>query len=107
MADARRASSAPLSTDPYAGHVLSRLLDFFHNTTPWPRRLWDVGSVLALEEAVECGQWTRMRVLSQSAVSSYLHDLERQLGPDRAVGETKLRKEVTTLLRSKLPPGQS
>ncbi|SFB06943.1 hypothetical protein SAMN05216266_104162 [Amycolatopsis marina] len=95
-------SSASLSNDPYASHVLARLLDFFHDTTPWPRRLWEVSSVLALEEAAECGDWTRMRVLSSGAASWYMHELERQLGPDRGLGHTKLRKELTGLLRSKL-----
>ncbi|SDZ44074.1 hypothetical protein SAMN05421504_11710 [Amycolatopsis xylanica] len=96
--------SARLSSDPYAGHVLARLLDFFQDTTPWPRGLWEVGSVLALEEAAECGDWVRMKVLSQASVAWYLHDLERRLGPDRGLGDTKLRKELTGLLRSKLPP---
>jgi hypothetical protein len=96
-------SSAVLATDPYAGHVLARLLDFFRETTPWQRRLWQASNVLALEEAIECGDWTRKRVLSNSAVSWFLHELERQLGPDRGLGDTKLRKELTQLLRSKLP----
>lgn len=96
-------SSVTLATHPYASHVLARLLDFFRETTPWPRRLWETSNVLALEEAVECGDWTRMRVLSAGAVSWYLRDLERQLGPDRGLGDTRLRKELTGLLRSKLP----
>lgn len=96
-------SAARLSADPYASHVLARLLDFFQDTTPWPRRLWEISSVLALEEAVECGHWTRRRVLSEASVSWYLRELERQLGPDRGLGDTQLRKELTGLLRSKLP----
>jgi hypothetical protein len=97
-------SSARLATAPYARHVVARLLDFFADTTPWPRRLWEVSSVLALEEAAEAGDWLRTRVLSQGAVSWYLHALERQLGPDRGLGETQLRKELTALLRSGLAP---
>lgn len=96
-------SSVKLVTDPYAGHVLARLLDFFRETTPWPRRLWEASNILALEEAIECGDWTRRRVLSSGAVSWYLHELERQLGPDRGLGDTQLRRELTTLLRSRLP----
>jgi hypothetical protein len=45
-----------------------------------------------------------MRVLSQGAVSWYLRALERQLGPDRGLGDTQLRKELNTLLRSGLAP---
>jgi hypothetical protein len=72
--------------------------------SPWPRRLWEVSSVLALREAAEAGDWLRMRVLSPGSVSWYLHALERQLGPDRGLGDTQLRKELTTLLRSGLAP---
>lgn len=97
-------SAALLATDPYAGHVVARLLDFFADTSPWTRRLWEVSSVLALQEAAEAGDWVRMRVLSQGAVSWYLRALERQLGPDRGLGDTQLRKELTILLRSGLAP---
>jgi hypothetical protein len=97
-------SAAALGSDPYAGHVVARLLDFFAGTSPWPRRLWEVSSVLALQEATEAGDWVRMRVLSQGSVSWYLHALEHQLGPDRGLGDTQLRKELTTLLRSGLTP---
>jgi hypothetical protein len=92
-----------LDTNSYGSHVLARLLDFFRETTPWPRRLWETSNILALEEAIECGDWTRMKVLSPGAVSWYVHELERQLGPDRGLGDTRLRKELTGLLRSKLP----
>jgi hypothetical protein len=92
-----------LATEPYASHVLARLLDFFRETTPWPRRLWEASNILALEEAVECGDWTQRGVLSAGAVSWYTHELERQLGSDRGLGDTQLRKELTKLLRSKLP----
>jgi hypothetical protein len=64
--------------------------------------LWEGSSVLALQEAAEAGDWIRMRVLSPAAVSWYLRMLERQLGPDRGLGDTQLRKELTTLLRSGL-----
>ena len=88
MTDTPDRLAAPLST-PYAAHVTARLLDFFADTTPWPRRLWDVSSVLALEEAWEAGDWQRQQVLSGSAVSWYLHTLERLLGPDRGLGDSK------------------
>lgn len=94
---------APLS-HAYSAHVAARLLDFFADTAPWPRRLWDVSSVLALEEAWEAGDWQRQQVLSGSAVSWYLRTLEQQLGPDRGLGDGQLRKELTLLLRSGLAP---
>ncbi|MGQ0717607.1 MAG: hypothetical protein ACT4NP_09885 [Pseudonocardiales bacterium] len=103
MTAASPLSAAPLATDAYARHVVARLLDFAADS-PWPRRLWEVSSVLALQEATETGDWIRMRVLSPAAVSWYLRMLERQLGPDRGLGDTQLRKELTTLLRSGLAP---
>lgn len=91
-------------SEPYAAHVTGRLLDFFADTTPWPRRLWDVSSTLALDEAWEAGEWQRQQVLSASAVSWYLHSLERALGPDGGLGDSRLRRELTQLLRSGLAP---
>lgn len=93
-------SRRPITTDAYARHVVARLLDFFADTTPWPRRLWEVSSLLALREAVEAGGWVDARVLSDKALRWYLHALERQLGPDKGLGESRLRKELVTLLRS-------
>lgn len=96
--------STALATDPHAAHVAARLLDFFADTTPWPRRLWDVSSALALREAHEVGLWQTRQVLSVGAVTWYLRALERQLGPDRGLGDSKLRKLITELLRSGLGP---
>jgi hypothetical protein len=98
------AAPLPLAANAYARHVVARLLDFFADTSPWPRRLWEVSGVLALREAAETGDWSRMRVLSPGAVSWYLRNLERQLGPDRGLGDSQLRKELTGLLRSGLAP---
>lgn len=93
-------STEQLASGPYASHVASRLLDFFADTMPWPRRLWDVSSVLALEEAIDAGEWVEQRVISPGALNWYLHALERQLGPDHGLGDSRLRRELTTLLRS-------
>lgn len=96
--------SAAVVTDPYTMHVGARLLDFFADTTPWPRRLWDVSSALALREAHELGRWRARQVVSPGAITWYLPALERQLGRDRGLGDSKLRKLLTTLLRSGLGP---
>jgi hypothetical protein len=96
--------SADLASDPHAAHVGARLRDFFADTTPWPRRLWDISSVLALREAHEAARWHARRVLSTGAVTWYLRALERQLGPDRGLGDSKLRRLLTGLLRSGLGP---
>lgn len=49
----------------YDRHVHARMIDFFTiDGMPWPRRLWDIGSILALEELWEAGAWAAQRVLS-------------------------------------------
>jgi len=96
-----------LSSNQYAAHVGARLLDFFADTSPWARRLWDLGGVLALEEAAEAGSWVSLRVLSTGAVDWYLRNLERTLGPDRGLGDSRLRREVTNLLRAGLRPNSA
>lgn len=97
-------SNRLLNDDSVGRHVIARLLDFFADTTPWPRRLWDISSVLAIREATEAGDWVRDRVLGTAALGWYRHALERQLGPDRGLGDSILRRELTTLLRSDLAP---
>lgn len=104
MNESAHAVDTVLVTDVCGQHVVARLMDFFADTSPWPRRLWEVGSVLALREGAEAGEWLRSRVLSPSSVSWYLRALERQLGPDKGLGDSRLRKLLTDLLRSGLAP---
>ncbi|MFD3775132.1 integrase [Streptomyces sp. NPDC058612] len=90
--------------DPYARHVLARMSDFFADErTPWPRRLWDIGSVLALEELWEAGHWQAHNVLSSSACDWQRHELKAILGRDAGLGDKDLRKEITNLLSKPLP----
>lgn len=96
--------STNLTEDPRARHVLARLADFFADTTPWTRRLWQVSSVLALEEAAEAGKWLDNRSLSPAAMNWFIHAAQRQLGPDRGLGESGLRREINALLSSGLAP---
>lgn len=89
----------------YADHVGARLLDFFADTTPWQRRLWDVGSVLVLDELAEAAEWSAKNVLSAGAVSWLARDVERLAGRDRAIGEKEIRQQLTAVLRSSLGAG--
>lgn len=50
----------------FSKHVLARLLEFTSARSPWNRRLWNVGSILALEEVYEAGRWVDGGVLSQA-----------------------------------------
>jgi hypothetical protein len=62
-------SKAPLGGHVFGEHFAVRLLDFTADTTPWQRRLWGLGTVLALRELNEAGQWIDAQVLSPPAFS--------------------------------------
>jgi hypothetical protein len=88
----------------YDRQVRARLVDFFAlEGLQWPRRLWDVGSLLALEELLEAGSWARHRVLSAATVDWQRHQLLRVVGPDVGLGDRDLRAELTSLLNRPLP----
>ncbi|GAB2597521.1 hypothetical protein Aab01nite_73140 [Paractinoplanes abujensis] len=80
------------------------MIDFFTlEGVPWPRRLWDVGSLLALQELLEASSWARHRVLSPAAVDWQRHQLLKVIGPDVGLGSRDLRAELTSLLGQALP----
>src|SRR6476620_8304589 len=88
----------------YDRHVRARLIDFFAlEGLQWPRRLWDVGSLLALEEMLEASSWARHRVLSVVAVDWQRRHLLKVIGPDLGLGDQELRAELTSLLTKPLP----
>ncbi|MEU5099825.1 hypothetical protein [Streptomyces sp. NPDC020996] len=79
------------------------MADYFTDEgTPWARRLWDMGSVLALEELWEAGYWQAHGVLSQTACDWQRNELSALIGPDRGLGDRELRKELTDLLKKPL-----
>jgi hypothetical protein len=94
-----------LVNDPYPQHIVARLRDFFGETTPWQRRLWDTGTVLALRELSEATDWCSKGVLSGSAVAWLARDIERLTGRDRGVGDRDLRIQLGQTLRSNVPCG--
>lgn len=94
-----------LANDPYPQHIVARLRDFFGETTPWQRRLWDTGTVLALRELAEATDWCSKGVLSASAVAWLARDIDRLAGRDRGVGERDLRVQLGHTLRSNVPCG--
>ncbi len=84
--------------------MLARLTEFFTDEgTPWSRRLWDIGSLLSLEELWEAGDWHARGVLSQAACDWQRAELRTLTGPDVGLGERELRKELTSLLSVPLP----
>lgn len=88
----------------YGAALLARLTDFFtEDAITWPRRLWDVGSVLGLEEILEAGSWESKGVLSSGAVDWQRNELRRIIGPDVGLGNSELRRELTQTLTARIP----
>ncbi len=89
-------------TSAYSRHVAARFSDFTNPKTPWSRRLWDLGTFLALEELYDVGLWLDRKVLSPSAVQWLQRRLEVQLGQDAAFGSREIRQQLAQCLRSDL-----
>lgn len=98
-------SASRFGYDSYADHVGSRMLEFFADSTPWQRRLWDAGSVLALREVHDAADWADRRVLSSGAVAWLARDVWRLVGRDRGVGSSELRRQLAEVLRSTVQSG--
>ena len=79
-------------------HVASRLLDYFGRRTPWQRRLWNVGSILALRETIEAAELTRRGHLTSKSLKDLTGSLKRKLGRDSGVGEAGLRRHLQRTL---------
>jgi hypothetical protein len=94
-----------LATDPLSQHVSARLLDFFAAEAPWQRRLWDVGSCLALREVVEATRAVSDGTLSEEALRWLQRSLLPLVGPDPGLGDTARRRTAATALRARLVSG--
>ena len=90
-----------LSQDPYLEVVVARLLDFFGRETPWPRRLWGVGSLLALEEAVEAAGFCQRGQFLPGTVGPLFEATGRQVLADEGLGEGPFRDELRKQLVGK------
>lgn len=92
-------SSAGLTLD---RHLFARLRDVTIDTTPWHRRLWEVGSVLTLREVHEAAQWLETQVLSPAAMRWMCRDMERQAAGDQGIGGPEMRRQLRDTLRADL-----
>lgn len=96
-------TAAPLSGNSFGEHIAARLLEFSADTTPWPRRLWDLGGVLALREVFEAGTWLDAQVLSDAAMRWLCRASEKLVvGDDRGLGEQEVRRQLRDVLRADL-----
>lgn len=98
-------SEPRLGDDGYATLVGARLIDFFNETAPWQRRLWDVGTCMLLDEVVEAVGWRSKGVLSAGALTWLVRDAERIIGRDPAAGDRVVKTHLREALRGELAPG--
>lgn len=83
-----------------------RICELAESWRPWQRRLWDLGTVLALREAVEAADWVDRRVLSTAATSWYAHEsLLPRLGSDAAIGDGQVRRSLRDVCQRPIKAG--
>lgn len=92
-----------IGQDWFATHVAVRLQDFFFETAPWQRRLWDAGTLSALKELLDASFWQSRNVLSPGSVSWLAKELEKIVGRDHGLGGREMKKKFTAELATSVP----
>ena len=88
--------------------LCARITEFFETWQPWPRRLWDLGTLLSLRETVEAADWVGDHVLSQSALTWHMREsLLPRLGSDRALGDQQVRRQLEDTCKRSFSAGTS
>ncbi|MFD0901399.1 hypothetical protein [Actinomadura sediminis] len=84
----------------------ARVCELLESWQPWQRRLWDLGTVLALREAVEAADWVSRQVLSPAATAWYAREsLLPRLGTDAAVRDGQVRRQLNEVCKRPLKTG--
>jgi hypothetical protein len=81
------------------------MLDFFATSTPWQRRLWNVGALMALEEIVEASEAVRDRALGQASVDWFRESLRGRLGRDPGIGGRQQLASIQSALQTRIAAG--
>jgi hypothetical protein len=88
-----------LNVNPFASHVVARLLDFFSSRIAWQRSLWISGTVLSLREILEASEQVANGVISKSSLENVASWAIIAGGRDAGVGDEDRRKQLQKLLR--------
>ncbi|MEV4456079.1 hypothetical protein [Microbispora sp. NPDC049633] len=96
-----------ISSRPETGALVNaRIQELLESWRPWQRRLWDVGTVLALREAVEAADWVGRHVLSQASLAWYAREsLLPRLRTDSALGDGPIRRHLHQICVRPIKPG--
>lgn len=91
-----------LRVNSYSDHVSTCLLGFCGPRSPWQRRLWTVGCVLGIREALEASDAAVEGHLSDRAAQDVRAAIRREAGRDPGVGGAAQIKALQTCLNSDL-----
>ncbi|WP_353713524.1 hypothetical protein [Arthrobacter sp. K5] len=80
----------------------ARVVEQIEAWTPWDRRVWHTGTVLALQELVEASSWSVRGALSDSAVQWLRSSLLPELGRDHGLANPAIRTQLETVLKHPL-----
>jgi hypothetical protein len=84
---------------------MARLTDFFSPKSHWQRRLWNVGLVLGLKEALEASEAAQARALTREALDWLADRLRRNVAIDPGAGDQKQRTSLMECLKRDLAAG--
>jgi hypothetical protein len=88
-----------LNVNPFASHVVARLLDFFSSKIAWQRSLWISGTVLSLREILQASEQVANGVISKSSLENVASWAMIVGGRDPGVGDESRRKQLQKVLR--------
>lgn len=82
--------------------LVHRILEQIEPWTPWYRRAWEGGSLLALREFSNSLRWVPEKVLAQSAIDRLARQIKAGLGLDAGFTGLAIRSQLDDLLRGKM-----
>jgi hypothetical protein len=84
--------------------VCARLFDYFSTRTHWNRSLWNVGTLLALQEVLEASEAQKQGHLSEPSIRGAVATALSLLHDDPGIGNTLERSVLTELLTANGAP---
>ncbi|MCK2212586.1 hypothetical protein MF672_002040 [Actinomadura sp. ATCC 31491] len=86
--------------------IKARICELLESWRPWHRRLWDVGTVHAMREAVEAADWVGRHVLSSNAMAWCVrHSLMPRLATDSALRDGEIRRQLHRVCNAPVKAG--
>ncbi len=89
----------------YTEHVDARLGDYFGPGVQWQRRLWRVGSVLAVREIIEASRAVTAGALSDASLDWLVKQTRTALRADPGLGDKQAQASVLKTLSADISDG--